>query len=63
MPKKNIQIPKQWLPLVETFIHRNSQINLSAIREAEDIYIKHILDSLELSKILTLEKNSTLLDL
>lgn len=47
-------IPSARQPLIHTFIERNSQINLSAIREAEDIYVKHILDSLELTKIFNL---------
>jgi len=63
MPKKNSNIPNQWMPLVETFIHRNSQINLSAIREAHDIYIKHIVDSLELCTLMAFKNNSTVLDL
>lgn len=54
MTEKNENIPNQRLPLISTFIHRNSQINLSAIRETQDIYTKHILDSLELTKIIDL---------
>jgi 16S rRNA G527 N7-methylase RsmG len=38
--------------LIDVFIQKNSQINLSAIREHDDIYTKHILDSIELDKIL-----------
>ncbi len=55
-------IPQQRQPLIDTFIHRNSQINLSAIRTPEAIYVKHILDSLEITKIMDLE-GGTLLDL
>ena len=51
-------IPPKRQPLIDTFIHRNSQINLSAIRTPEDIYIKHILDSLELTKIFDLKSDN-----
>lgn len=45
-------IPSQRHPLIHTFIQQNSQINLSAIRKPDDIYNKHILDSLELCKVI-----------
>ena len=53
MPTK---IPEKRQPLIDTFIDRNSQINLSAIRDPEDIYVKHILDSLELTKVCNLNE-------
>ena len=49
-------------PLIELFLHINSQINLSAIRDAEWVYTKHILDSLELNKLDILTPWKTLLD-
>ena len=39
-------------PLINTFLDRNSKLNLSAIRDADGVYVKHILDSLELTKII-----------
>lgn len=36
--------------LIDIFLEKNSQLNLSAIRDPEWVYIKHILDSLELTK-------------
>lgn len=44
-------IPKQRLKLIDVFVERNSKINLSAIRAPEEIYQKHILDALELTKL------------
>ena len=38
--------------LIDTFMKKNSQINLSAIRDHDEIYTKHILDSIELDKVL-----------
>ena len=38
--------------LVYTFLEKNKQINLSAIRDEEWVMIKHIQDSLELDKII-----------
>lgn len=48
--------------LIETFLDYNSKINLSAIRDANGVYHKHILDSLELTKVLSLESGKTLAD-
>ena len=48
--------------LIELFLHINSQINLSAIRDAEGVYTKHILDSIELNKMKLLIPWTTLLD-
>lgn len=41
-------------PLIDLFLEINSQVNLSAIRDEEGVYVKHILDSLELTKVLNL---------
>jgi len=40
-------------PLIRTFVEKNAQLNLSAIRDEEGILVKHIQDSLEVNKILT----------
>jgi len=42
--------------LVQVFLEKNKQINLSAIRDEEWVMIKHIQDSLELEKIITWKK-------
>ena len=41
-----------WNNLVQIFLEKNKQINLSAIRDEEWVKIKHIQDSLELEKII-----------
>ena len=46
-----MKIPALWQKLVEIFLEKNSHINLSAIRESEWVYIKHILDSIQPSEI------------
>jgi 16S rRNA G527 N7-methylase RsmG len=48
--------------LIDQFVNINSHTNLSAIRDAEGIQIKHIQDSLEINKILKLKPKSTLCD-
>lgn len=53
MPSKNYG---QRAKLIEVFVAKNKKINLSAIRSAEDVYIKHVLDSLELIKFFNLQK-------
>lgn len=49
-------------PFIDLFLHINSQINLSAIRDADGVYVKHILDSLELTKVIDLTQSKTLCD-
>ena len=49
--------------LANTFLEKNSQINLSAIRDLEWIKIKHINDSLELNKVLKIPEGAKVLDL
>lgn len=41
----------------------NSHTNLSAIRDPEGIRIKHIQDSLEINKVLTLKSGLSLCDI
>lgn len=53
----------KWGELIEVFLAKNAQINLSAIRDAEGVYVKHILDSLELLNIFTFEEGQTVCDL
>lgn len=38
-------------PLIDAFMQKNQEINLSALRTPEDIYQKHILDSSELAHL------------
>ncbi len=49
--------------LIDKFIEINWQINLSAIRDQEWVYVKHVLDSLELNKILKFKKWSSVCDI
>ena len=53
----------KWKSLIDVFIDKNSVINLSAIREPEDIYTKHVMDSLELLKIFSFKKRQSVCDL
>lgn len=45
-----------WNPLIKTFLNKNKQINLSAIRDEDWVMIKHIKDSLELEKLIEWKK-------
>jgi 16S rRNA (guanine527-N7)-methyltransferase len=49
-------------PLIDTFLKKNTEINLSAIRDAEWVYIKHVLDSLELQKFFYLQAGVNVID-
>ena len=48
--------------LIDEFIVMNSRTNLSAIRDPEGIWVKHIQDSLEINKALVFKPESTLCD-
>jgi len=52
--KYNIPVSSEQLRkfelFLELFIEKNTQINLSAIREPDDIIVKHFIDSLMLTK-------------
>jgi len=48
--------------LIKIFLEKNSQINLSAIRDEEGVRVKHIQDSLELYKVLRLQKHRQVCD-
>ena len=47
----------------EMLIEYNKKMNLTAITDKEDVYLKHFYDSLTLSKIINLDKENTLCDL
>jgi 16S rRNA (guanine527-N7)-methyltransferase len=38
---------REWSDLIQCFVHKNSQLNLSAVRDEQWIFVKHIQDSLE----------------
>lgn len=50
-------------PLIQTFLEKNKQINLSAIRDAEGVLLKHIQDSLEINKVVQFLKNDQIADI
>lgn len=50
------------LTLIRLFLEKNKQINLSAIRDKEGVFVKHIQDSLELTKILSFPEGSKIVD-
>jgi 16S rRNA (guanine527-N7)-methyltransferase len=49
--------------LINIFLEKNNQLNLSAIRDPEWVRIKHILDSIELNKFFELWKWKTVCDI
>jgi 16S rRNA (guanine527-N7)-methyltransferase len=49
-------------PLIQTFLAKNAQLNLSAIRDEEGVLVKHIQDALELQKVLTFPEGSKVAD-
>ena len=49
--------------LINIFLDKNSQINLSAIRDRDWVMIKHIQDSIELNKIFKLRKWAKVCDI
>ncbi len=55
-------IPERRQSLIDAFVELNAQINLSAIREPGQIYVKHILDALELNKLITFDPSRLVAD-
>ncbi len=51
-----------WQELIEVFLAKNAELNLSAIRDADGVFVKHIQDSLELLKIIDLVDDSLVVD-
>lgn len=49
--------------LIKIFLEKNKQINLSAIRDADGVFLKHIKDALELDKILKIKNGKTICDI
>lgn len=49
--------------LIKIFLEKNNQINLSAIRDYDGVYNKHILDSIELTKIIEFPSWSKVFDI
>lgn len=49
--------------LINLFIDRNSKINLSAIKKPEDVYVKHILDSIELGSAFEFHRGASVIDI
>lgn len=52
----------EWKTFIDIFLAKNQELNLSAIRDAQWVYIKHILDALELKKIFPLEDGMHIID-
>ena len=65
--KLDIEPTKEQLEQLEKYyellIEYNKKINLTAITDKEDVYLKHFYDSLTISKIIDLNKENTLCDL
>ena len=63
----NIEITEEKLDKLnkyyEMLIEYNKVINLTAITEKEDVYLKHFYDSLTISKIIDLNKEESLCDI
>lgn len=67
LDKINIKLTDYQLDQLETYYHLliewNSKINLTAITEKEQVYLKHFYDSLTLAKIIDLNQELSLLDI
>lgn len=52
----------KWNILIQTFLAKNKELNLSAIRTAEDVYTKHIQDALAIKDVINFEAWSQIAD-
>lgn len=53
----------KWDNLINVFLKVNSQLNLSAIRDAEGVRLKHIMDALEIQKVFPLQDGLKVCDI
>lgn len=51
-----------WKPFINVFLAKNKQLNLSAIRDEDGVFVKHVSDALELDKIRKFEKWQQVID-
>jgi 16S rRNA (guanine527-N7)-methyltransferase len=51
-----------WQQLIDVFLAKNGELNLSAIRDADGVFVKHIQDSLELLKIIQIPDDVLVVD-
>jgi 16S rRNA (guanine(527)-N(7))-methyltransferase RsmG len=49
--------------LLDVFIEKNQQLNLSSIRERDEVYTKHIQDSLALTKFISFQPGDEVMDM
>ena len=67
LKKININITEEQLKQLEMYyellVEWNEKINLTAITEKEEVYLKHFYDSLTLSKAIDLNQELTLCDI
>jgi 16S rRNA G527 N7-methylase RsmG len=57
-----MQEQSQRKQFIDTFLEKNKEINLSAIRDADGVYIKHVLDSIELDKVFPIADGARVID-
>lgn len=50
------------LSFIEYYLHINQAINLTAVRDPQEFYLKHIVDSLTICDLLTISNNLTICD-
>jgi len=52
----------QWEKLINIFLEYNKKVNLSSFKTEEDVYVKHILDSLEVIEVLKFSAGKSVVD-
>ena len=67
LKKLNIKVTDEMLEKIDIYcnflLEYNKHTNLTAIKEENDIYLKHFYDSLTLTKVIDLNEYNTLLDI
>lgn len=67
LKKLNIKVTDEMLEKLDIYcnflLEYNKHTNLTAIKEENDVYLKHFYDSLTLTKVIDLNKENTLLDI
>ena len=67
LSEKGIQLTEQQINQFEQYYHLlvewNNKINLTAITDMPDVYLKHFYDSLTITKVIDLNQNLSLIDI
>lgn len=57
-----MKIPATRQQFIDVFLAKNKELNLSAIRDADGVFMKHVLDALEVDKKISFKAGTSIID-